>query len=176
MEQVIPYLPSARWYGAWLRRCLSQGGEQMPNVAAPNRTMIVSPRGEQTLTVPIEGGRRELLRTPWEKLRLSEHGNWRHEHREAIASAYGATPYYHHYAHLIEPIYDSRRSTLRELSMLLHLRLCRAAELPRLVDWLKKNPDAPIVRPQHPVENPDASALDLLFRAGPETIFYLLAL
>lgn len=171
---MIPYLPSAQWYGAWLRHCLSPGNSQLPKVAAPNRTTIVSPRGVQTLTVPIEGGRRELLRKPPEELRLSEHGNWRHEHCEAIASAYGSTPYYHYYAHLIEPVYATRHATLRELTMLLHLRFCRAAELPRLVDWLRHNPDAPIVRPQHPAEHPDASALDLLFRAGPETIFYLL--
>lgn len=175
---MIPYLPSALWYAC---RVQSQLGRKNDNdfrlltPRYPNRGEILAPYGLQTLTVPIEGGRRELLRTPWQQLLLSEHGNWRHAHWEAITSAYGATPYFHYYSYLFEPIYTARRTSLAELNSLLHLRFCRALDLPRLTAWMFAHPSEIHYKSTTDI-NPDLSALDLLFRHGPESIFYLLSL
>lgn len=175
---MIPYLPSANWYACWVQLQLGRKNDDdfsQLTPRYPNRGEILAPYGLQTLTVPIKGGRRELQRTPWQELRLSEHGNWRHAHWEAITSAYGATPYFHYYSHHFEPIYASPHDSLAELNALLHLRFCRALDLTPLTSWILTHP-AKISRQLMDDINPELSALDLLFRYGPETIFHLLSL
>ena len=59
-----------------------------------NRTVIATENGTQTLTIPVVHQGRQAMRD----VRISEHGNWRHLHRSAIASAYGSSPFYEYYA------------------------------------------------------------------------------
>ena len=49
-----------------------------------NRCTIIGAQGEQVLTVPIEKPAPRML---MRDIRISDHGNWRHLHRSAIASA-----------------------------------------------------------------------------------------
>lgn len=70
-----------------------------------NRCTIIGAQGEQVLTVPIEKPAPRML---MRDIRISDHGNWRHLHRSAIASAYGSSPFYEYYADDINHFYDQR--------------------------------------------------------------------
>ena len=55
-----------------------------------NRCLIATSNGVQALTVPVEHGDSPLIKD----LRLSDHGNWRHLHWNALQSAYGESPFF----------------------------------------------------------------------------------
>ena len=42
-------------------------------------------------------------------IRISDHGNWRHLHWQALVSAYGETPFFEYYADDIRPFFEERR-------------------------------------------------------------------
>ena len=76
-----------------------------------NRCIIAPAQGPQALTVPItkaspprgsqEGG--------LEGVRLSDHGNWRHQHWQAITSAYGDSPFLEYYEDDLRPFFFEHR-------------------------------------------------------------------
>lgn len=69
-----------------------------------NRALIAGPNGVQALTIPVE---HEYSKRPATRdIRLSDHGNWQHLHRNALQSAYEGSPYFEYYADDILPIYD----------------------------------------------------------------------
>ena len=55
-----------------------------------NRCIIATANGTQALTIPVEKGDSDkcLMRD----VRISDHGNWRHLHWNALATAYGDSP------------------------------------------------------------------------------------
>ena len=70
-----------------------------------NRCNIVGAQGVQTLTIPVE---KPSPHTIMRDVRISDHGNWRHLHRTAIASAYGSSPFYEYYADDINRLYEKQ--------------------------------------------------------------------
>ena len=59
-----------------------------------NRCLIASAQGVQALTVPvIHDGTADIR-----DVRISDHGNWRHLHWNALCSAYGDSPFFEFYA------------------------------------------------------------------------------
>lgn len=72
-----------------------------------NRCYIATPQGPLALTVPVvrDGAAHAALRD----IRLSDHGNWRHQHWTALASAYDSSPYFVYYADDLRPLYEERR-------------------------------------------------------------------
>lgn len=62
-----------------------------------HRYSILGPNGEQKLTIPLVGSTNAMPVT-MQKVRISEHANWRHLHWGALYSAYGRTPYFDYIA------------------------------------------------------------------------------
>ena len=88
-EGLMPYLPSAQWFGKWLR------GEN-PRIERREaaRCLIMQPGGEiLTLSVPIAGGAKALKTKKTEELYLSDHGDWRKVHAGALNACYSRTPF-----------------------------------------------------------------------------------
>ena len=56
-----------------------------------NRAVIATENGTQSLTIPVvhDGGKIAMR-----DVRISEHGNWRHQHWNAIVSAYRKSPFF----------------------------------------------------------------------------------
>lgn len=159
-----------------------------------NRCSILTSTGVQSLTIPVEHSAEVRLET--RSIRISDHGAWRHQHLQALATAYGTSPYFEYY-------WDDVRGVLeRPYSLLWDLNVAMLTELIRLMglevslretthfvppseeadDWRYR------IRPRQPL--PDASfacptyyqpfaertgfvanlsALDLLFNMGPES-------
>lgn len=174
------YLPSLGWYRRWALWQLGLG--EAPGMEEPpTRALIRGAWGEQSLSVPVQGGRRKLRSTPFGELMLSEHGNWRHGHWQAITSAYGAWPYFHFLSDEFEQIYTRPAGSLQELCESLHRAFLAASGLQESLDYLRSHPEAQeslraaSELPDFDKFNPEVSALELLFAKGRESIFYLLA-
>jgi WbqC-like protein family. len=69
-----------------------------------NRCRICGPDGVITLTVPVV--KPETPKAEIKDIRISDHGNWRHLHWNAIESAYNATPYFEFYRDYFQPFYE----------------------------------------------------------------------
>ncbi len=165
-----------------------------------NRCSIVGAQGVQVLTVPVvkpEPG--TLMRD----VRISDHGNWRHLHRAAIASAYGSSPFYEYYADDINHFYEQRYDYLMDYNMEQVACVCRWLDItPQLVrsdafcataeegavDLREaihpKHPDNTLVAPYRPQPYyqvfsakygfvADASIIDLMCNMGHEALLVL---
>lgn len=177
----IPYAAPVGWYVAWL-------GEQLDFAPRPdypcvelNRCYVAGANGLQILSVPIRGGSRNLHR-PYEEIEVSEHGSWRRVHWGAIFSAYGRTPYFEHYEHLLRPIWSHPWPGLSELNNEIH-RIVSEIIFPsgmqlKIDDVLKRvTADYAFYWQIDSITNsfqPDLSVLDLIFSLGPQAIFHLL--
>ena len=60
-----------------------------------NRCNILSANGVMPLSIPVESaaGKKCLIKD----IRITEHGNWRHLHWNALVSAYNSTPFFEYY-------------------------------------------------------------------------------
>ena len=162
-----------------------------------NRCLIATAQGVQALTVPVEGSKANRLVAD---LRISDHGNWRHQHWQAITSAYGDSPFLEYYEDDLRPFFfehqwerlvDFNDAIVRRMCELLdiHPVLKNTTEFERVVGFADYReaispkhplPDTEFVpRPYYQVFSqrhgflPNLSILDLLLNMGPEAIFFL---
>lgn len=166
------YLASLAYLRALLRAELGLEPPPAPP-ARPNRSVIRGAWGEQTLTVPLAGGRQARLRDP-ASLQVSEHGNWRHTHWQALTSAYGALPYFHYLEAPFSGVYASGEQNFATLCADLHRVTLEAAGLPELIAWLRENPRRLRLPADASLFPPHVAAVELIFSRGPESVFYLL--
>lgn len=87
-----------------------------------NRCDIATAYGIQSLTIPID--RSKGLHCPIKELRISRHSNWQHQHKQALLTNYGASPFYEYYWVDIAPLYERSYEFLWDFNWdLLHLLL-----------------------------------------------------
>ena len=164
-----------------------------------NRCLIATTQGVQALTVPIERGTSQLIRD----IRISDHGNWRHLHWNALVSAYGESPFFEYYQDDIRPFFENRWDYLFDFNEAIRCQMCELLDIQPKVSLTQSWGQAPetasmnadfrsAINPKHPLPDPDfepkpyyqvyqqehgflpnLSILDLLFNMGPEGIFYL---
>ena len=102
------YFGPVQWYQKLNRhRCIIEQHDNFVKQTYRNRCVIASANGPQTLTVPIE--RYDGMKCAMRDIRISDHGNWRHLHWQALVSAYGETPFFEYYADDIRPFFEERR-------------------------------------------------------------------
>ena len=159
-----------------------------------NRCLIATTQGIQALTVPVVRGETSLMKD----IRISDHGNWRHLHWNALQSAYGESPFFDYYQDDIRPFYEQRWTYLLDFNEAIRARMCELIDITPEVTLskvfnAKANDDfREAINPKHPAPDPDfipksyyqvyqqkygflpnLSILDLLMNMGPESIFYL---
>jgi hypothetical protein len=84
-----------------------------------NRCIIATANGPQSLTVPVSHndelrikGEKHALHSSFIKdIRLSDHGDWRRLHWNALTSAYGESPFFDYYQDDLRPFFESRQWT-----------------------------------------------------------------
>lgn len=69
-----------------------------------NRYNIVSANGLMTLSIPVE--KANTPQTPMKEIRISDHGNWRHVHWQAIISAYNSSPFFEFFEDDFRPFFE----------------------------------------------------------------------
>ena len=159
-----------------------------------NRCEIATTQGIQALTVPIIRGTSPLMKD----IKISDHGNWRHLHWNAIKSAYGESPFFDYYQDDIRPFFEKRWDYLLDFNEAIRETMCELVDIKPKVDYTTAYQQAVIddyregINPKHPALDPDftpkpyyqvyaqkhgflpnLSILDLLMNMGPESIFYL---
>lgn len=167
-----------RWEKQTLRsRCYVAGSQGVMLLSVP-----VQHQSVDTLT---EGALAEGTPRPKDTLTahmlLSSHGNWRHQHWNALVSNYRQSPFFDYYADDFEQIYKSDSfSTLWEFNLALHEIVAAHLgfdELPP-VGALDQRADFAIREYYQVFRNrtgflSDLSVVDLLFNMGPESRLYL---
>ena len=74
-----------------------------------NRCVIAAPDGPLALTIPTV--KPDTEKCPLRDIRISDHGNWRHLHWNALCSAYNHTPYFEYYRDDFAPFYEQKPYT-----------------------------------------------------------------
>ena len=92
-----------------------------------NRCLIASANGVQSLSIPVE--RSLSIKCLTRDVRISEHGNWRHLHWNAIVSAYNSTPFFEYYADDFRPFYEKRYTFLFDFNESLRELVCRLIDI-----------------------------------------------
>lgn len=78
-----------------------------------NRCIIAGDDGPVALTVPVTAPNH----TPMHQVIVSDHGNWRHQHWQAIVSAYQSSPYFEYYADELSNVFHARPADGTPLSL-----------------------------------------------------------
>lgn len=167
---MLPYLGSQLWYKLFLRALMEGTALPRPERKAERRCVIRSNTGTRLLTVPVAHG------SAWE---VSEHGDWRQAHMQALMSEYGRCPYYPHIIPRIEAVVMSGETDLRTINSRMHEVIMTVAApadtLQRVAAMMHDNPAhwhaLHAERSRGEVES--LTVIDLLMRRGPEAIFTL---
>ena len=141
-----------------------------------NRCLIATTQGVQALTVPVERNSQfSALNSQLIKdVRISDHGNWRHLHWNALVSAYGESPFFEYYQDDIRPFFEKRWEFLFDFNEEIRMKMCELvdiqpkasyslefrevanSQLSTLNSQLKDHREG--IRPKHPMADPDFEA------------------
>ena len=227
------YFGPIQWYQKLNRfDCIIDGEEHFVKQSYRNRCLIATTQGVQALTVPVEHVNEEcrlkneelhiaknvnssnsplvdssffILHSSFIKdIRISDHGNWRHLHWNALKSAYGESPFFEFYADDIRPFFEKKWKYLWDFNWEIMEKMCELLAIDDLPLTIDDSHDAPVntqcskdyrmaIQPKHPQSDPDftskpyyqvyqqkhgfipnLSILDLLFNMGNEAILYLM--
>ena len=163
-----------------------------------NRCTIAGPSGELALSIPTV--KPDTLKCPMKDIRISDHGNWRHLHWNAIESAYNSTPFFEYYKDDFRPFYEKKYEFLLDFNEELRRLVCDLLDMqPAVVYTDHYEPEVAndfreTIRPKHEGEDPafrpepyyqvfrekfgflpNLSIADLLFNMGPEGLVTLRA-
>ncbi len=187
------YLPSVRFFAELLRGgCVVDLGEHFVKRSERNRASILAADGPMALTAHVVHADRP--RQPMRDMRLDYSKRWQHQHWGALVAAYKASPYFDHYAGLLEPFYRRPFGFLADYNLHLLETLCSAVRIampavsetyvaaaPGDLDLRPKNAQDPVYRAGSYVQvfadrQPFAAGLsfiDLLFAEGPDSLSVL---
>ena len=163
-----------------------------------NRCTIASPSGELALSIPTV--KPDTLKCPMKDIRISDHGNWRHLHWNAIESAYNNTPFFEYYKDDFRPFYEKKYEFLLDFNEELRRLVCDLLDMQPAVVYTEHyepevaNDFRETICPKHEGEDPafhpepyyqvfrekfgflpNLSIADLLFNMGPEGLVTLRA-
>ena len=166
-----------------------------------NRCTIAGPDGDIALSIPTV--KPENPKCPMKDIRISDHGNWRHMHWNAIESAYNSTPFFEYYKDDFHPFYEKKYEFLIDFNEELCHLICQLTDIEVALkrtteykmdfapdeydfreaihpkkDFRETDPEF-IPHPYYQVFEarngfrPNLSMIDLLFNMGPESLLVL---
>ncbi|MDF9830506.1 hypothetical protein M2133_001860 [Parabacteroides sp. PF5-6] len=161
-----------------------------------NRCTIAGANGVLPLTVPII--KPDTPKCLTKDIRISDHGNWRHLHWNALVSAYGLSPFFEYYEEDFAPFYQKKYEFLFDFNEELRTLICELLDIQPTIHYTDHyesqlpNDFRESIRPRHPGDDasfrplpyyqvfrerhgflPNLSIVDLLFNMGPESLLVL---
>ena len=123
------YFGPVQWYQALNKAeiCFIDQHETFQKQTLRNRCIIATANGPQALTVPVKHGTSKLIRD----IRISDHGEWRHLHWNALLSAYGHSPFFEYYADDIHPFFEKRWEFLFDFNLEIMHTMCQLLDIER---------------------------------------------
>lgn len=197
------YLAPVEYYTkllAYDRVCIEQHDHYIKQTYR-NRCTIAAPDGELALSIPTV--KPASLKCPMCDIRISDHGNWRHLHWNAIKSAYNHTPFFEYYKDDFRPFYEKKYEFLADFNEELCHLVCSLIDIQPVMERTSEYKtgfapgEADFRERIHPkkdfsLEDPDfspqpyyqvfqerlgflpnLSIIDLLFNMGPESLLVL---
>lgn len=196
------YFGPVQWYQKLYRsdRVYMEQHESFIKQTYRNRCIIATTNGPLALSVPvIHESKHESVRD----ILISSHGNWQHQHWNAIQTAYGDSPFLMYYADELRPFFEKQWKYLFDFNTEITEIVCRLIDISpdiRLTEGYVSADRLPsatadyreAINPKQPADDPDfeprrywqvfeqrygfmpnLSVLDLLFCCGPESIYFL---
>ena len=198
------YFGPIQWYQKLCRydRVSIEQHESWQKQTFRNRCIIATTQGVQALTVPVSKAiNGPQHSTPVAHFTISDHGNWRHLHWQALQSAYGESPFFEYYEDDLRPFFTEHNwELLVDFNDAICRKMCELLDIhPHIERTTRFEPVGSAdhdfrytISPKHPQPDPDftplpyyqvyarkhgflpnLSILDLLMNMGPESIFYL---
>lgn len=172
------YFGPVQWYQKLYRydRVLIEQHESFQKQTYRNRCLIATTNGIQALTVPVAKDEKLEFRNEKpliSKLALSDHGNWRHLHWQALQSAYGESPFFEYYEDDIRPFFTQRYwELLIDFNEAICHKMCELLDIQphieRTSSYIPNNAGdgvcnnettlydfREVIRPKHPLPDPD---------------------
>ena len=161
------YFGPVQWYQKLYRydHCLIERHDSYVKQTYRNRCLIATTNGVQALTVPIEQAQAPSI---------SDHGNWRHQHWQALQSAYGDSPFFEYYEDDLRPFFTERWVLLYDFNEAIRVKMCELLDIRPHVSFTTEYirpdtlaaPDAmqgdpalhdfrDSIQPKHPAPDPD---------------------
>lgn len=167
------YFGPVQWYQklnryevVYIERC-----ESFIKQTFRNRCVIATTNGLQALSIPVsyppteqEGEAHPIIST-----RISDHGNWRHVHWNALQSAYGDSPFFDYYVDDLLPFFEKRWENLFDFNLEITYKMCELLDIhPDIrmtstyqTTWedseTRVDDFRAAIRPKHPLPDPDYS-------------------
>ena len=126
------YFGPVQWYQKLHRydRCLIEQHDNFVKQTYRNRCIIPTTNSIQTLSIPVscpQGS--QLSKTPMRDVRISDHGNWRHIHWNALCSAYGESPFFDYYQDDLHPFFERKWTFLFDFNMEIILKMVELLDI-----------------------------------------------
>ena len=173
------YLAPVEYYTkllAYDRVCIEQHDHYIKQTYR-NRCTIAAPDGELALSIPTV--KPASLKCPMCDIRISDHGNWRHLHWNAIESAYNHTPFFEYYKDDFRPFYEKKYEFLIDFNEELCRMVCELIDIHPTIERTSEYKMEFVPQPYYQVFEsklgflPNLSIIDLLFNMGPESLLVL---
>ena len=164
------YFGPIQWYQKLCRHdhVLIEQHETFQKQTYRNRCLIATTQGIQALTVPVTFHNGCTIGD----VRVSDHGNWRHLHWQALQSAYGDSPFFEYYADDLRPFFEPHWHYLLDFNEAIREKMCELLDIHPHVEltteYIHPIPaDAPTrslspstdyrtsINPKHPGDDPD---------------------
>lgn len=162
-----------------------------------NRCTIAAANGTLSLSVPII--KPDTLKCVTRDIRISDHGNWRHLHWNAISSAYNSSPFFEYYADDFIHFYEKKYTYLFDFNEEIRSLVCSLLDIQPTVKFTESYAEPTTeedyrerIHPKHESTDtyflaipyyqvfrekhgflPNLSIIDLLFNMGPESVLLL---
>ena len=151
------YFGPVQWYQKLYRydRVHIEQHETFQKQTYRNRCLIATTQGVQALTVPIEHSPLTIDHSAAlsnnvqcsmvnvqcsmvnvQSIRLSDHGEWRRQHWQAIQSAYGESPFFEYYEDDLRPFFTERRwELLIDFNDAICRKMCELIDIHPNIDY-----------------------------------------
>lgn len=164
-----------------------------------NRCTVASPTGESALSIPIV--KPDSSKALMKDIRISDHGNWRHLHWNALLSYYNSTPFFEFYQDDFRPFYEKKYDFLFDFNEEMRTLICDLIDINPNIKYtdayVREFNGADFRETIHPKKDwrevsvnftpagyyqvfeqrlgfiPNLSIVDLLFNMGPESLLVL---